>query len=124
MDKNENDATENKAPGLGLREVVGSILAAGLGVYPGVGVIDCYVAIRQGRQLTSLRTSGSLGDDRMEQRVGSMSVDVEGHRSTGDGARHGKPHAEQGQIGGSRVARTCIPIRRVKTPGWAARAVR
>ena len=32
MDKNENDATENKAPGLGLREVVGSILAAGLGV--------------------------------------------------------------------------------------------
>ena len=32
MDKDENDAAENKAPGLGLREVVGSILAAGLGV--------------------------------------------------------------------------------------------
>jgi hypothetical protein len=51
-------------------------LAAGLGVYPGVGVIDCYVAIRQGRRLTSLRTSGSLGDDRMQQRIGPMSIDV------------------------------------------------
>ena len=51
-------------------------LAAGLGVYPGVGVIDCYVAIRQGRSLTSLRTSGSLSDDRMRQQVGPMTVDV------------------------------------------------
>ncbi|MCR9098045.1 MAG: hypothetical protein NXI30_27820 [bacterium] len=52
-------------------------VAAGLGVYPGVGVIDCYVAIREGRRLTSLRTSGSLSDDRMTQRVGPMVIDVE-----------------------------------------------
>ena len=51
-------------------------VAAGLGVYPGVGVIDCYVAIRQGRKLTSLRTSGALSDNRMQQRVGPMSIDV------------------------------------------------
>jgi hypothetical protein len=68
-------------------------LAAGLGVYPGVGVIDCYVAIRRGRTLTSLRTSGSLGDDRMEQRIGPMSIDVVKGLETVDfrceGAEHG-----------------------------------
>ena len=51
-------------------------VAVGLGVYPHVGVIDCYVAVRDGRTLSSLRTSAALGDDRMEQRVGSMAIDV------------------------------------------------
>ena len=51
-------------------------LAAGLGVYPHVGVIDCYVATRRGRALTSLRTSGALSDDRMRQEVGPMRVEV------------------------------------------------
>ena len=57
-------------------------VAAGLGVYPGVGVIDCYVAIRQGRKLTALRTSGSLGDDRMqhaEQHGDLICTVVRGH---------------------------------------------
>ena len=68
-------------------------LAAGLGVYPGVGVVDCYVAVRRGRRLTSLRTSGPLGDDRMVQRVGPMGIDVvEGLKTVGfrcEGAEHG-----------------------------------
>lgn len=51
-------------------------IAVGLGVYPHVGVIDCYIAIRQGHRLTSLRTSGVLGDDRMVQQVGSMRIEV------------------------------------------------
>lgn len=51
-------------------------VAVGLGVYPHVGVIDCYVAIRDGMHLTSLRTSGELGDDRMIQSVGPMRIEV------------------------------------------------
>lgn len=51
-------------------------LATGLGVYPHVGVIDCYVATRRGRTLTSLRTSGELGEDRMRQEVGPMRIEV------------------------------------------------
>jgi hypothetical protein len=51
-------------------------VAVGLGVYPHVGVIDCYVAARDGRRLSSLRTSGALGDDRMQQVVGPMRIEV------------------------------------------------
>ena len=32
--------------------------------------------------------------------------------------RHGKPHAEQGQIGELRVACPRIPLARVRLPGW------
>lgn len=51
-------------------------VAVGLGVYPHVGVIDCYMAVRRGDRLTSLRTSGELGEDRMVQQVGPMRIDV------------------------------------------------
>lgn len=51
-------------------------VAVGLGVYPHVGVIDAYVAIRDGRTLSSLRTSAALGDDRMQQAVGPMTIEV------------------------------------------------
>ncbi len=68
-------------------------LAAGLGVYPHVGVIDCYVATRRDRTLTSLRTSGELGDDRMRQEVGPMRIEVvealQEVRFVCEGAEHG-----------------------------------
>ncbi len=51
-------------------------VAVGLGVYPHVGVIDCYMAVRDGRRLSSARTSGVLGDDRMRQEVGPMRIEV------------------------------------------------
>jgi len=51
-------------------------VAVGLGVYPHVGVIDAYMAIRNGRSLSSLRVSGELGDDRLQQVVGPMRIDV------------------------------------------------
>ncbi len=51
-------------------------LAAGIGVYPHTGVIDGFVATRQGRTLTSLRTSGALGDNRMVQSVGPLRIEV------------------------------------------------
>lgn len=51
-------------------------VAVGLGVYPHVGVVDGYVAVRRGRQLSSLRVSDALGDDRMDQVVGPMRIEV------------------------------------------------
>jgi hypothetical protein len=51
-------------------------VAVGLGVYPHVGVIDGYLAVRQGRRLTSLRASGALGPDRMAQAVGPLRIEV------------------------------------------------
>jgi hypothetical protein len=57
------------------RDGVGQV-AVGLGVYPHVGVIDGYVAVRRGRRLTSLRTSAALGPDRMRQEVGPLRIEV------------------------------------------------
>ncbi len=51
-------------------------VAVGLGVYPHVDVIDCYMAVRDGRRLSSARASGVLGDDRMRQEVGPMRIEV------------------------------------------------
>ena len=51
-------------------------VAVGLGVYPHVGVIDCYLAVRDGDRLSSLRVSHELGDDRMAQEVGPMRIEV------------------------------------------------
>lgn len=52
-------------------------LAAGLGVYPHVGVIDAYVTLRQGRTMVAVRASHPLGDDRMTQQVGPIRIDVD-----------------------------------------------
>ena len=51
-------------------------LAAGIGVYPHVSVIDGFVAIRRGRRLSSVRASAELGDDRMVQAVGPIRIEV------------------------------------------------
>jgi len=49
---------------------------AGLGVYPALGVIDAFATLRRGDRQVTVRTSGALGDDRMEQRVGPLRVEV------------------------------------------------
>ena len=51
-------------------------LITGLGVYPALGVIDAYAVLRQGDKQTVVRTSDSLGDDRMLQAVGPIRFDV------------------------------------------------
>jgi hypothetical protein len=51
-------------------------LLTGLGVYPHLGVIDGYATVRRGDRQVAVRTSDALGDDRMEQRVGPLQIDV------------------------------------------------
>jgi len=51
-------------------------LVTGLGVYPNLGVIDAYATVRQGDQQHSVRFSGVLGDERLEQRVGPYRIEV------------------------------------------------
>jgi hypothetical protein len=48
----------------------------GLGVYPHLGVIDGYAAVRRGDRQTVVRASDALGDDRMSQRVGPIRFEV------------------------------------------------
>lgn len=50
--------------------------AVGLGVYPNLGVIDAYVAVRRGTDLRVVRSSDALTDDRMSQAVGPIRIDV------------------------------------------------
>ncbi len=49
---------------------------AGLGVYPALGVIDGFATLRRGDHQVTVRASGALGDDRMEQRVGPLRVEI------------------------------------------------
>jgi hypothetical protein len=51
-------------------------LITGLGVYPNLGVIDAYAALRRGDHQHAVRISGALGDDRMSQHVGPYRVEV------------------------------------------------
>jgi hypothetical protein len=51
-------------------------LVTGLGVYPNLGVIDAYAAVARGSRQVTVRISGALGDDRMDQRVGPYRVEV------------------------------------------------
>jgi hypothetical protein len=51
-------------------------LIAGLGVYPHLGVIDAYVALREGSSQRVVRASDVLGDDRMHQAVGPIRIEV------------------------------------------------
>lgn len=50
--------------------------AHGLGVYSHLGVIDAYVTARAGDELVSTRASGALHDDRLDQRVGPIRLEV------------------------------------------------
>jgi hypothetical protein len=51
-------------------------LLTGMGVYPHLGVIDGYATVRRGDREVAVRTSDALGDDRMEQQVGPLRIDV------------------------------------------------
>jgi hypothetical protein len=51
-------------------------LLTGLGVYPHLGVIDGYAVVRIGNCQFVVRASDALGEDRMDQRVGPLRIEV------------------------------------------------
>jgi hypothetical protein len=51
-------------------------VVTGLGVYPNLGVIDAYATVARGDRQVTVRMSGALGEDRMDQRVGPYRVEV------------------------------------------------
>lgn len=51
-------------------------MITGLGVYPHLGVIDAYAALRRGDHQLVVRSSDALGDNRMEQAVGPFRFEV------------------------------------------------
>jgi hypothetical protein len=68
-------------------------LITGLGVYPHLGVIDGYAAVRRGDRQQVVRASDALGDDRMTQQVGPLRFEVleplQRIRAVCDGDDHG-----------------------------------
>ena len=48
----------------------------GMGVYPNLGVTDCFATLRRGNEQVTLRASDALGDDRMRQEVGPFRIEV------------------------------------------------
>jgi hypothetical protein len=57
-------------------------LVAGMGQYPNLGVTDAFVSISHGTHQYTVRASRELGSDRLDTRVGPLSVEVvEGLRS-------------------------------------------
>ncbi|MEU1182836.1 hypothetical protein ABZ464_35390 [Streptomyces sp. NPDC005820] len=54
-----------------------TLLIAGLGVYPNLGVIDAYATLRRGDTLYAVRASDALGEDRMRLEVGPLRIRVE-----------------------------------------------
>ena len=53
-----------------------SYLITGLGVYPNLGVIDAYAAVRRGDTQWCVRASGVRPDDKMKQEVGPYRIEV------------------------------------------------
>ena len=51
-------------------------LVTGLGVYPNLGVIDAYAAVRRGDQVWSVRFSDALAERSLEQEVGGLRIEV------------------------------------------------
>ena len=49
-------------------------LITGMGIYPNVGVVDGYLAVKQGERVSTLRFSDALGDERL--RVGPYRIEV------------------------------------------------
>jgi len=49
---------------------------SGMGVYPNLGVTDCFATLRRGTEQVTLRASDALGDDRMRQEVGPFRIEV------------------------------------------------
>ncbi len=54
----------------------GTLAITGFGVYPNLGVVDGYLAVRRGEQVSSVRFSDALGDRGMDLRVGGYRVEV------------------------------------------------
>lgn len=54
----------------------GTMLITGVGVYPNLGVIDAYLAVRSGDQVHTVRFSDALGDRSLQMRVGGYHVEV------------------------------------------------
>ncbi len=51
-------------------------LVLGLGVYPNLGVVDCFAVARHGDDQIVFRASKALGADRADTTVGPMRVEV------------------------------------------------
>ncbi|MFW0784482.1 hypothetical protein AAFP35_08150 [Gordonia sp. CPCC 206044] len=51
-------------------------LIIGLGVYPNLGVTDCFAVARHGDEHIVVRASRALGDDRSDLRVGPFTIEV------------------------------------------------
>jgi hypothetical protein len=51
-------------------------MVTGLGVYPNLGVIDAYAAVRSGDRQCSVRFSDALAERSLEQRVGGYRIEV------------------------------------------------
>ncbi len=54
----------------------GTFLVTGLGVYPNLGVIDAYAAVRRGETQRAVRFSTELGERGLDQRAGGYRVEV------------------------------------------------
>lgn len=53
-----------------------ALMLTGLGVYPNLGVVDGYAALRRGDRQTTVRASAALGEERMDLAVGPLRVEV------------------------------------------------
>jgi hypothetical protein len=53
-----------------------TLVICGLGVYPNLGVIDAFFAVRRGTTIRTVRFSSALSDDRLSQQVGGFRVEV------------------------------------------------
>ncbi|MCX4096825.1 hypothetical protein [Nocardia sp. alder85J] len=54
----------------------GTLLITGLGVYPNLGVVDAYAALRRGDDQRVVRFSDALTERSLEQRVGGYHIEV------------------------------------------------
>lgn len=62
---------------LNAHDRTGAVFAiTGLGVYPNLGVIDAYLAVRAGDRQVSIRASDALSEDRAVQQVGPYRLEV------------------------------------------------
>lgn len=54
----------------------GTLLVTGFGVYPNLGVVDAYAAVRRGDTQGTVRFSDALSERSLEQRVGGYRIEV------------------------------------------------
>src|SRR5690606_36488488 len=53
-----------------------TMLVTGFGVYPNLGVVDAYAALRRGDEITSVRFSDARSDRSLDLAVGGYRIEV------------------------------------------------